>query len=472
MKPVWMNTAMRLQRWLENIRLKAQPYVDGRLATIMKEPIGKVEKDFVADADYFMIQQEPLRARVLVRSLAVVLVLFVMWAAVTQVDEMAKGEGKVVPSQQLQVLQSLDGGIVSEIAVREGDVVKAGQVLLRIDPTRFASSVGESRSQYLSLLAKTARLRALAENKPFIPPEEVIREDAKTADEERRLFESAQTNLEAQLGVARQQLAQRQHELSEAEARHIQARQAYELSNKELVVTRTLLKSGAVSEVELLRLERDVSRFKGERDMASAQILKSQSAISEASRKIQEIELHFRNDQRTELADTQAKLNAIEAGSIGLADKVKHSVIRSPMRGTVKRLLVNTVGGVVQAGKDAVEIVPLEDNLLLEAKVIPRDIAFLRPGQKALVKFTAYDFSIYGGLEATLEQIGADTVTDERGNTFYIVRVRTHKSRLGNDLPIIPGMVAEVDIITGQKSILSYLLKPVIRAKQAAFSER
>lgn len=472
MKPVWMNMALRLRQWLENIRLKVQPFVDRRLAGVMKEPVGLNEKDFVADADYFMIQQEPLRARVLVRSLAVILILFVMWAAVTEVDEMSKGEGKVVPSQQLQVLQSLDGGIVSEIAVREGDIVKAGQVLLRIDPTRFASSVGESRSQYLSLLAKSARLRALAENKPFIPPEEVVQEDQKTADEERRLYESAQTNMEAQLGVARQQMAQRQHELSEAQAKYVQANQAHELSKKEQAVTTKLLKIGAVSEVELLRLERDVSRFRGERDMASAQILRSQSAISEAVRKIQEIELNFRNEQRTELADTQAKLNAITAGSAGLADKVKHSVIRAPMRGTVKRLLVNTVGGVVQAGKDAVEIVPLEDNLLLEAKVIPRDIAFLRPGQKALVKFTAYDFSIYGGLEATLEQIGADTVTDERGNTFYIVRVRTHKSRLGNDLPIIPGMVAEVDIITGQKSILSYLLKPVIRAKQAAFTER
>jgi membrane fusion protein, adhesin transport system len=158
--------------------------------------------------------------------------------------------------------------------------------------------------------------------------------------------------------------------------------------------------------------------------------------------------------------------------STGLTDRVKQSAIRSPVRGTVKRLLVNTVGGVVQPGRDIVEIVPSEDKLVLEAKVLPKDIAFLRPGQKAVVKFTAYDFSIYGGLEATLEHIGADSVTDDRGNTFYTVRVRTAKSSLGPNLPIIPGMVAEVDIITGEKSILSYMLKPVLRAKQSALTER
>jgi adhesin transport system membrane fusion protein len=206
--------------------------------------------------------------------------------------------------------------------------------------------------------------------------------------------------------------------------------------------------------------------------MASAQISKAQAAISEAQHKIEEVELNFRNDVRKELSDAIGKENSLSQGGLGLADKVKHADIRSPVRGTVKRLMVNTVGGVVQPGKDVVEVVPLEDALLLEAKVQPKDIAFLRPGQPAIVKFSAYDFSIYGGLEATLENIGADSITDEKGNTYYTVKVRTHKASLGPNLPIIPGMVAEVDIITGQKSVLSYLLKPVLRAKQAALSER
>jgi len=233
-----------------------------------------------------------------------------------------------------------------------------------------------------------------------------------------------------------------------------------------------LIDSGAVSEVELLRLERDTSRFRGERDMAAAQILRSQAAMAEASRKIEEVELNARNEVRKELAETMAKLNAFTEGGVALADKVKHAAIRSPVKGTVKRLLVNTVGGVVQPGRDLVEVVPLEDALILEAKVATKDIAFLRPGQAAMVKFTAYDFSTYGGLEAKLEHIGADSITDEKGNTFFLVKVRTIKSSLGANLPIIPGMVAEVDIITGQKSILAYLLKPVLRAKQGALTER
>lgn len=463
--------AKRVHGWLEAVRVKAQPQVDKWLEDWKDDP-ERPEKDFVQDADFVILHQEPLRARVLLKSVMIVLALFIMWSAVAEIDEVTRGEGRVIPSRQLQVLQSLDGGIVSEINVTEGQVVDAGQVLLRVDPTRFESSVRENRAQYLALTTKMARLRALAEGVAFIPPPDVSKEDPKTVEEESRLYENAKLNLEAQVSIARQQLIQRQQELTEMRAKRDQAAQAYDLTARELAVTKPLITSGAVSEVELLRLERDTARFRGERDMAAAQIARSQAAISEATRKIEEVELTFRNEVRKDLSDTLGKLNALTEGGVGLADKVKHSAIRSPVKGTVKRLLVNTVGGVVQPGKDVVEVVPLEDALVLEAKVAPKDIAFLRPGQKAMVKFTAYDFSVYGGLEATLEHIGADTITDEKGNTYYLVKVRTFQSSLGMNLPIIPGMVAEVDIITGQKSILAYLLKPVLRAKQAALSER
>ncbi len=466
-----MAVMTRLQGWLEAVRVRVQPYVERWLADWKESPENR-EADFVQDADYFIIHQEPLRARVLVKTILIAVALFIMWTAVALIDEITKGEGKVIPSSQIQVLQSLDGGIVAEINVKEGQVVEAGQILLRVDPTRFESSVRENRSQYLALTAKVARLRALAEGLPFVPPPEVMVEDPKTVQDEQRLYQTARSNVEAQISIARQQLIQRQQELSEMRFKREQASQAYELTAKELAVTKPLIDSGAVSEVELLRLERDTSRFRGERDMASAQILRSQAAMSEASRKIEEVELNARNEVRKDLAETMAKLNAFTEGSVGLADKVKHAAIRSPVKGTVSRLLVNTVGGVVQPGRDLVEVVPLDDALILEAKVAPKDIAFLRPGQPAMVKFTAYDFSTYGGLEAKLEHIGADSITDEKGNTFFLVRVRTNKSRLGANLPIIPGMVAEVDIITGQKSILAYLLKPVLRAKQGALTER
>ena len=467
-----MAIGARLLKVLEAVRVPLQPSADRWLARMDVAQKEREQQGFAADTDYAILQQEPLRARVLLRTVGVAFAIALMWSAVSRIDEVTRGEGKVIPSRQLQVLQSLDGGVVSEILVHEGDVVEPEQILLRIDQTRFASSVRENRVQYTALVAKAARLKALAEGTPFVVPAEVEKEDPKTVDEERRLYESRRSELETTLSIARQQLSQRQQELVEVRAKYEQAARAYEISAKELSVTKPLIESGAVSEVELLRLERDVGRFRGERDMAAAQSSRIQASISEANHKLEEVSLAFRNEAGKELAETTAKLNSLAEGSVGLSDKVTRSVLRSPVKGTVKRLLINTVGGVVQPGKDVVEVVPLEDNLLLEARVLPRDIAFLRPGQKVVVKFTAYDFSIYGGLEGKLEHIGADSVVDEKGNAFYTVRVRTDRPTLGNNLPVIPGMIAEVDIITGEKSVLSYLLKPVLRAKARALSER
>ena len=432
----------------------------------------KEELDWVSDADWARIQQEPLRARFLLRWIGGILAVLLVWSAFARIDEVTRGQAKVIPSRQLQVMQAVDGGVVSEINVQEGQVVETGQQLLKIDPTRFASSLGENRAQFLALQAKAARLKSVAEGAAFVLPAEVLKDAPDLAEQERTLYMARRSELDAQISIARQQLAQRRQELFEVKSRRDQAAQAYDLTAKELAVTRPLASSGAVSEVELLRLERDLGRFRGERDQAGAQIIRIESAIAEAERKIQEVDLNFRNQARIELADTLGKLNSLSQGSAALSDRVKHSSVKSPVKGTVKRLLVNTVGGVVQPGADIIEIVPSEDVLLLEVRILPKDIAFLRPGLKATVRFTAYDFSIYGGLEAVVDQIGADTITDEEGNAFYIVRVRTLKSSLGENLPILPGMVAEVDIMTGKKSVLSYLLKPILRAHTHALTER
>jgi adhesin transport system membrane fusion protein len=462
-----------IYRVMEAIRVRVDKHLDPFFQR-WKAGEALPEQDFMGDADRVIIEQEPIRARILMRALFAAVVIFFVWAALVNVDEVTRGDGKVIPSQQLQVLQSLDGGIVSQILVKEGDTVVPGQILLQVDSTRFESSVRENRSEYLSLSAKAARLLAIRDGKPFDPPAEVVAEDPKSVTQEQQLYQTANSEMQAQVSIAHQQLEERTQELSEARSKERAGSQSYDSSVKELNVTKPLLATGAVSEMEVLRLQRDVDRYRNERDIAAAQIQRAQAAVTEASRKIQEVELDFRNSAGKEFSETMTKLNALTQSSTGLNDKVKQSAIRSPVKGTVKRLLVNTVGGVVQPGRDIVEIVPLEGKLVLEAKVQPRDIAFLRPGQKAVVKFTAYDFSIYGGLDANLELIGADSVTDERGNTFYTVRVSTTKTNLGDRdrLPIIPGMVAEVDIITGQKTILSYLMKPVLRAKQAAMTER
>jgi adhesin transport system membrane fusion protein len=462
-KRVWLERFKRLA----GFRNTTDPY---KLYTLEEDE--KLARDFVADADSVIVSQDPLRARMAIRTVLAVLVALVLWAAIANVDEITRGDGKVIPSKQLQVIQSLDGGIISEILVKEGQTVREGHVLLKIDATRFLSGYRESRTTYLALLAKAARLTAVAEGAPFIPPKEVVAEEPQLAQQEQILYSNRKAELDSQIAIARGQLQQRSQELVEARARNESAAQGFEFTSKELRLTRPLVESGAVSDVDLLRLQRDVSRYSGEKAQTAAQIGRLQAAISEAHNKIQNVELEFRNQARTELADTQAKINSLGESSVALSDKVKQADIKSPMNGTIKRLLFNTVGGVVPPGKDIVEIVPLEDALLLEARVNPRDIAFLRPGQNAKVKFTAYDFAIYGSLDGTLEHIGADSLMDDKGVAYYLVRVRTTQASLGANLPIIPGMVAEVDILTGKKSVLSYLLKPVLRARQYALTER
>ncbi len=451
----------------------ASSVVVDRLLLLVTGPQKETDNDFDASADWAIAEQTPQSARLLVWLSAIIVFVLLAWAAFAELDEVTRGEGKVIPSRQIQILQSLDGGIVSEILAHEGQTVKSGDLLLKVDPTRMVSSLRENQTQYLSLLAKAARLRALAEGARFIPPEEVIKQAPEIVEQERALYESRKAELDATIGVARQQSSQRSQELISVRAKREQAAQSYTLTAKELELTRPLVKTGAVSDVELLRLERDVARYRGERDSANSDIPRLESAVAESTRKIQEVELAFRNNARTELSETNAKLNTLSEGSTALEDRVKQTEIRSPVNGTIKQLKVNTVGGVVQPGKDLIELVPSDDALLLEARVLPRDIAFLRPGQKALVKFTAYDFAVYGGLEATLEQISADSVTDEKGNAYFVVKVRTLSTTIGQQkLPIIPGMVAEVDILTGKKSVLAYLLKPILRAKAKAMTER
>ncbi len=429
-------------------------------------------RSFEAEAEAVMSRQRTHRAQVIVRTAVVVVVVLVVWASLAHVDEVTRGEARVIPSRQLQLVQSLDGGVVSEILVQEGQVVERDQLLLKIDETRATSGVRESAAQGFALRARQARLRALAEGVAFLPPAAADEEERRIVDDERRLYENRLTELNTLVAINRQQLQQREQELSEARARRASAERSLELSQQELTKTRPLLASGAVSEVDILRLEREVSRARGDAEQSLAQIARVQAAIGEAQRKIQETELTFRNESRKEMAEVVGRLNALNEGAVALADKVDKSQIKSPVRGRVQRLLANTVGGVVQPGKDIVEIVPLDDALVLEARIQPKDIAFIAPGQAATVKFSAYDFSIYGGMDAEVENISPDTVVDEKGNAFYLVRVRTKAASFSDKMPIIPGMTAEVDILTGNKSVLAYLLKPVLKAKAYALRER
>ncbi len=461
----------RLGKWLNALGAPASRWIDKGYSRWL-DPLHDQPKDWVTDSDWARLQQEPIKARLLLRTIAMLIFLLLVWAAFAQLDEVARGEGKVVPSSQLQVIQSFDGGVVQEVLVREGQVVNKGDLLLRIDPTRFISTFRENRAEFLSLQARAARLQALTADSEFSLSETFLNEAPDIAAHERNLYESNRRELREQISIAQSQVDQRSEELNEVRAKLTQATRALELAAQELAVTKPLLSSGAISEVEILRLEGEVANAKGAREQAVAQESRLLLAIEEARGKIRETELQANNKWRAELSDVLSKIAALSESSTGLADKIKYAEIRSPVRGTVQRVFTNTVGGVVQPGREVIEMVPLDDDLLVEAKVSPKDIAFLHPGQDAIVKFTAYDFVVYGGLRGKVEHISPDTVTDEKDRTFYIVRVRTERAGFDPTLPIMPGMMTQVDILTGKKTVLAYLLKPVLRAQQNAMTER
>jgi adhesin transport system membrane fusion protein len=360
--------------------------------------------------------------------------------------------------------------------VKEGQIVEAGAPLIRLDDTRFASNVGETEADRLSMLLRVERLSAEVEDRPLNFPEDVLKAVPGQAKSEESLYISRRQQLHDEIGGLQEQLIQRQQELREFSSKQAQYRQQLGLQRQEINMSEPLVAQGAVSPVEVLRLKRAEVETRGQLDATTLAIPRAESAIKEVQRKIDETRGKFRSEALTQLNEARTDLNKAQATGKALEDRVSRTLVTSPVRGIVNKLLVNTIGGVIQPGSDMVEIVPLDYTLLVEAKIRPQDIAFLHPGQEAIVKFTAYDYTIYGGLKAKLEQIGADTITDEdKKTTYYMIKVRTERSHLGTDekpLLIIPGMVASVDIITGKKSVLSYLLKPIIRARAEALHER
>ncbi len=397
------------------------------------------------------------------------------WDNVTEIDEVTRGEGKVVPSSRLQVAQNLEGGIVNEILVAEGQLVEKGDVLMKIDDTRFSSSFRETQLKYWELMARVARLEAESEGKPLVLPEKLLFEQPILAADEQELYASRQRRLESTISVLQQQAEQRQQELVERNAKQQQLQRSYELSNQELMMSEPLVAEGVMSEVEILRLKRTVNELRGEMDANRLAIPRIQSALDEVRRKIAEERIRFQTEAARELSEVKAEFKRTQESTSALKDRVTRTEVRSPVKGTIKRILINTVGGVIQPGEDLVEIVPVEDNLLIEAHIRPADIAFLRPGQDAMVKFTAYDFSIYGGLPARLERISADTITNDKDESFYLIYLRTTKNQIESskgNLEIIPGMTVTVDILTGKKTVMDYLLKPILKAKNEALRER
>ena len=433
------------------------------------------DPDFATDVRETILAQTPQGGRLIIWATLILLVIFIVWASFSELEEVTRGEGKVVPSGHVQIVQNLEGGIISEILINVGDKVKKDQLLLKMDPTRFSSSFEENRVKYLSDKAKAARLKAEATGSALVIPEDVLKERPDIAERERQLFQTRRMELGSSSEIKRQQINQRRQELKELEAKLVELNRTYSLLQKEIGMIKPLVNKGAASDVEVLQLERQASQLEGEIDRVRHAIPAAQAKLQESEVALRELSLSYRSKSSTESSEVLKELDESASSSLALKDRLDRTAVRSPVDGIVNRVMVKTVGGVVQPGMDLVEIVPMHGNLLIEAKIKPSDIAFLRPGQKATIKFTAYDYTVYGALDAELESVGADSITDDKGNSYFLVRLRTDKNYLGtaqHPLPIMPGMVTTVDILTGKKTVLSYILKPVLKAWYMALRER
>ena len=450
------NRLTRLMKWL---------FGDKNASTLTANEVNKA-----------LIDDSPRVVRITLWAILGFFIIMIAWASLADIDEVTRGDGKAIPSSRLQKIQNLEGGIVAEAFVHEGEVVKAGAPLLRLDDTRFRSNAGESEADRLALEARIQRLTAQLDNKETLTlSPEILNKTPDIANGEMELFASVNKRIQSELSGLNEQLVQKKQELLDYQAKGAQYRRSLGLLQQEISMSEPLVAKGAISKVEVLRLRRSEVETRGQLESVTLAVPRAEAAIKEIESKINETRGRYRSEALSQLNEARTELSKIEASGKAIEDRVNRTLVTSPVRGIVQQLMVNTIGGVIQPGNDLVEIVPLDDTLLVEAKIRPQDIAFLRPGQEAMVKFTAYDYTIYGGLKAKLEQISPDTVTDKDGKSFYVIRLRTEKNHLGSDekpLIIIPGMVASVDIITGKKTILSYLLKPILRARAEAFRER
>lgn len=441
-----------------------------------------------------MLTDAPVRYRLVIWGVFAFFAAIIAWAAFASLDRVTRGEGKVIPSSQVQLIQSLDGGILQAMYVQEGQLVKQGEPLARIDDTRFRSDFAQQEEEVSSLRANIIRMRSelrSIELSPTAPnwreqititlsplefPAELEESEPALIEGQRQEYEGRLLDLKNRLEILARQILQKQQESQEVESKIRTLSDSFGLIKRELKITIPLAKKGIVSEVDLLKLERQVNDLKGELDSLRLMQPKIKATVDEAILKRREAVLAFSNETRSKMSELETRLSRLSQAQVGAQDKVDKAVITAPVTGTIKTIHINTLGGVVQPGVDLIEIVPAEDQLLIEAKIAPKDIAFLHSGLPSVVKVTAYDFTRYGGLNGTLEHISADTTQDEEGNSFYLVRIRTEKSSLakkdGSELPIIPGMLTSVDIITGKRTVLEYLLNPILRAKESALRER
>ena len=421
----------------------------------------------------------PLFASAAVLIVGALFVAFVVWASVAEVDEIARGEGKVIPASKTQIVQASEPGVVQEIAVKVGQIVKKDDLIVRLDDTLNESSLGEQQAKARTLRARIARLKQEQEGRisePLMCPDELIETAPQICENEQKLLVARRQNFDTKLSVLKSRLDQREKELNEAKVNVTRLTDSLAVSDREAELVTSMVKRKLMAQTEQIRVDREQTDMRGQLNLAQETIKRTEAAIGEAKLQVDEFGLQLQQEALDELTQALAELSVVDETIRGATDRVARTDIRSPVDGIVNTLDVNTLGAFVQPGTVVAGIVPTSDTLLVEARVSPRDVAFIRPEQHALIKVSAYDFSIFGGLAGKVQNITADSLVDQNtGEPYYQVLVSTDRSALekdGKSYSIIPGMISTVDIITGRKTILSYLLKPINKARNEALRER
>ena len=427
------------------------------------------------DDDFFDTEGLKWRDHILLYTIAGVLVFFLLWASFAKLEEVARGDGKVIPSSEVQVIQNLEGGIIDEFLVKEGDRVQEGQVILKMRNIQAKADFQATNQKYLGLMTTITRLQAEADGKDPVFSDELIKGAPDSVEAERATYEANKKQNAGQLGVLKEQLSQKQQEVAELERRISDVGGVMKLAQDEHNMVAPMVEKGAAAKKELLQLDRQIAEQRAELNGLKLALPRSQAAVKEAEQRIDELTSGFKATAQKELSEKTIELNSIKETLAGYQDRSERTEIKSPVIGMVKDIKIKTVGGVVRSGEPIMEIVPIEDQLIVEGRIKPSDIAFIHPGQKAIVRLSAFDSSIYGSFEGEVADISADSITNDKGESFYRVKVRIKESKMtkgGKEYDIIPGMQATVDVITGQKTVMAYLLKPFTKAAQTALRER
>jgi len=435
----------------------------------------QTDYEFMNSLSSAILEQTPSKISKVLKIWLFTIIAFIVWASLADIDEITRGDGDVIPYGQNKVIQNLEGGIVESILVQEGQIVEAGQVILKINNAKSTSSSRTNEMKFNELEAKRLRLYAEANSLEFKTIKTIDEDLLRQISLAKKLYNSDKLEFEAKDRSNANQIEQRKQEVREAKSRIKSLQKSLEFVNEEVAMTEPMVKEGIKSRVDFLKLKREANSIENDIDSAKLSLPRLESAIREYRNKRIESKQLFINTAKKELNEVTAELSRLKTQQVAFSDQVDRTMVKSPVAGIVQKLFINTVGGVIKPGADLVEIVPTNEKLFLEIKIKPSDIAFIHPGAKAKIKVSAYDYAIHGGLDGEVVNISPDTITDKKENTFYLIHVQTDKNYLGtkeHPLNIIPGMTVNVDIVTGKKTVMQYILKPILKSKQYVFTER